>query len=47
MQKVIKNAKKNKSPGPDGYSNEFYKIFWPELNQWMIKLFNNYRDNDK
>ena len=44
---VIKKSKNNKSPGPDGFSNEFYKIFWPELGQWMTKLFDNYRETNK
>ena len=44
---VIKKSKNNKSPGPDGYSNEFYNIFWPELGQWMNKLFNNYRETNE
>ena len=47
LKEVIKKSKNNKSPGPDGYSNEFYKIFWPELNKWMQKLFNKYREENK
>ena len=47
LKDVIKRAKNNKSPGPDGYSNEFYKIFWPELNKWMLKLFKKYREENK
>ena len=36
IKEVIRKSKNNKSPGPDGYSNEFYKI---ELNKWMQKIF--------
>ena len=43
LKEAIKKSKNNKSPGPDGFLNEFYKLFWPELNKWMLKLFNNYR----
>ena len=46
LKEVIKRSKNNKSPGPDGYSNEFYKIFWPELNKWMLKLFKKYREDN-
>ena len=44
---VIKKSKNNKSPGPAGFSNEFYKISWPELGQWINKLFNNYRETNE
>ena len=44
---VIQKSKNNKSPGPAGFSNEFYKIFWPELGQWINKLFNNYRETNE
>ena len=43
LKEAIKKSKNNKSQGLDGFSNEFYKLFWPELNKWMLKLFNNYR----
>ena len=28
---VVKQPKNDKSPGPDGFSNEYFKIFWPDL----------------
>ncbi len=28
LTKCIKQMKNNKSPGLDGFSNEFYKFFW-------------------
>ena len=31
LEFVIKQAKLNKAPGPDGYSNEFFKTFCNEL----------------
>ena len=40
-------SKNNDSPGTDGYSNEFYIIFWSESSPCMIKLFNNFREINK
>ena len=28
---VLKEMKKNKSPGSDGFTAEFFKFFWPDL----------------
>ena len=32
--------KNNKSPGTDGFSSEFFKVFWKKIGTFVMRLVN-------
>ena len=46
LQNIIIKSKNNKSPGPDGFTNEYYKILWPTIKIILLKLLNAYRNKN-
>lgn len=40
VRKAINNLKPEKTPGPDGLSNDFYKILAPQLVDTLVSVFN-------
>lgn len=40
IYEVLKNMKNNKSPGSDGYTVEFFKFFWVDLKEFILKSIN-------
>ena len=37
---VLKAMKRNKSPGSDGFSSEFFKVFWNKLGPFIVRSLN-------
>ena len=43
---ILKNLPKNKGPGPDGFTGEFYQTFIEDLMATFLKLIQNIAEEE-
>jgi hypothetical protein len=46
IDNIVKNLPNHKSPGPDGFNNEFTKAAWPIIKQSFYYLCNSFYENN-